>query len=396
MWVFENGMIKDTAEQADDHVTERKNVATGKRYTFTKKTVAILTSVCILVAGFAGFGGASLAMNLSDHRAQDAVEASRMSAVDLAKATGSNLTINEIITMNANAVVEIRTESVSTDMWMQQYVTQGAGSGVIIDSNGYIATNNHVIDGASKINVTLKNGKEYNATLVGTDSDTDLAVLKINASGLTAAVYGDSDDLQVGDLAVAIGNPLGKLGGTSTAGIISALDRELQIEGRTMTLLQTDASINPGNSGGGLFNGKGELVGIVVAKSTGSDVEGLGFAIPVNVAKTVLKQITENGYVKGRPASGMTFVDLTSVRSALMYGVSATGIYVKSVDSDNAKQAGFKPGDMIYYVGDKRINSSTDLSEAFSAYKVGDKVKIKVIRNNSVQTLTLTMGERKS
>lgn len=396
MWVFENGVIKDTSEYICEHETERKNVATGKRYTFTKKTVAILTSLCILIAGFAGFGGAALAMNISEDQAQSAVAASRMSTVDLAKATGSNLTINEIITMNADAVVEIRTESVSTDMWMQQYVTQGAGSGVIIDSNGYIATNNHVINGASKITVSLKNGKDYKATLVGTDTDTDLAVLKIDASSLTAAVYGNSDALQVGDLAVAIGNPLGKLGGTSTAGIISALDRELQLEGRTMTLLQTDASINPGNSGGGLFNSNGELVGIVVAKSTGSGVEGLGFAIPINMAKTVLKQITEDGYVKGRPASGMTFVDLTSVRNALMYGVSTTGIYVKSVDSDNAKQAGFQAGDLVYYVGDTRIQSATDLTEAFSAYNVGDKVKIKVIRDNGTQTLTLTMSERKS
>lgn len=396
MWIFENGVIKDSSEHTCEHEVEQKKTAAGKRYAFTKKGIAIFTSLCILIAGFAGFGGAAMAMNISENQAHAAAAASQMSTLDLAKATGSKLTINEIITMNADAVVEIRTESVSTDAWMQQYVTQGAGSGVIIDSSGYIATNNHVIDNAGKITVSLKNGKEYTAKLVGTDSDTDLAVLKIDANNLTAAVYGDSDVLQVGDLAVAIGNPLGKLGGTSTAGIISALDRELQLEGRTMTLLQTDASINPGNSGGGLFNGNGELVGIVVAKSTGSGVEGLGFAIPINAAKTVLEQIVDNGYVKGRPATGMTFVDLTSVRNALMYGVSSTGIYVKSVDSDNAKNAGFQAGDLIYAVENKRIQSAEDLSEAFSAYKVGDKVTVKIIRNNSTQTLTLTMSERTS
>ena len=163
-----------------------------------------------------------------------------------------------------------------------------------------------------------------------------------------------------------------------------------------MTLLQTDAAINPGNSGGGLFNQNGELIGIVVAKSTGSDVEGLGFAIPTNTAMPVIEQIIDNGYVKGRPSAGITFVDLTSVRNALIYGVPSTGIYVQTIDSDNAKAAGFKEGDMIYSVEDKKIESASDVSEAFSKYKVGDKVKVKIVRNNSVQTLTLTISERMS
>ena len=164
---------------------------------------------------------------------------------------------------------------------MQQYVTEGAGSGAVMTADGYIMTNNHVIDGASKITVTTSDDKEYEAKLVGTDSITDIAVLKISAKNLTPATYGNSDQLAVGDMAVAIGNPLGELGGTVSAGIISALDRELAIDGKTMTLLQTDASINPGNSGGRTCStATGSIIGIVVAKSSGSNVEGLGFCDP--------------------------------------------------------------------------------------------------------------------
>ncbi len=161
-----------------------------------------------------------------------------------------------------------------------------------------------------------------------------------------------------------------------------------------MTLLQTDASINPGNSGGGMFNQNGELVGIIVAKSSGSDVEGLGFAIPVNKVKKIAQELADYGYVRGRIDTGMTFVDLTSMRNAIYYGVRSLGIYVKSVDTNLAKNAGFKSGDMIYYVGDKKIDTASDLTSAFDGYKVGDKVTITVVRDNEIKKLTLTLGEK--
>ena len=172
----------------------------------------------------------------------------------------------------------------------------------------------------------------------------DIAVLKIDANGLTPATYGNSDQLAVGDLAVAIGNPLGELGGTVTAGIISALDRELAIDGKTMTLLQTDTSINPGNSGGGLFNGDGQLIGIVVAKSSGSDVEGLGFAIPINTAADVAQQLMDNGYVSGQPSTGMTYTESSSQTSySQFFGNSqssgSSAVYIYSVQGTNAKKA---------------------------------------------------------
>ncbi|MGN0711249.1 MAG: S1C family serine protease [Anaerovoracaceae bacterium] len=376
-----------------------------KRFTFslTRGGIALLIMVCLLTSTVFGFGGAMLANNLKASssfgtRADFSTSGDKSgvtktkNAVELS--TDSDLTVEEIAALNANSVVEIKTESVATDNWMQQYVTEGAGSGVIISADGYIVTNNHVIEGSNKITVTLKNGSSYTASLVGRDDETDLAVLKINASGLTPVVYGDSSKLSVGDLAVVIGNPLGSLGGTVTAGIVSALDRSITIDGKTMSLLQTDASINPGNSGGGMFNGSGELVGIIVAKSAGSNVEGLGFAIPVNKVKEIAQELADYGYVRGRIDTGLTFVDLTSMRNAIYYGVKSLGIYVKSVDSTLAKSAGFKSGDMIYYVEDKQIETADDLTSAFSGYAVGDKVKVTVIRGNATKELTLTLGEK--
>lgn len=372
-----------------------------KPYTLTRKGLACMLCGCMLLSAVFGFSGAFAAQALTGAAAggsskTSSVPASSVAYDGLAAATGSELSIQEIIAMNENAVVEIRTEQVATDSWMMQYITEGAGSGVIISKDGMIVTNNHVIEGASKITVRLKNGTEYQAKVVGADSETDVALISIDANGLTAAVYGNSDELAAGDLAVAIGNPLGQLGGTATAGIISATDREMKIDGKSMTLLQTDASINPGNSGGGLFNQKGELVGIVVAKSTGSNVEGLGFAIPINTVKEVAQQLSENGYVKGRPALGITFVDLTSARNAILYGVRNTGIYVRSLDSENAKASGLKEGDMLYYINDTKITDADTLLEAVSKCKIGEKVKLTVVRGDETLELTLKVSEKNS
>ncbi len=363
--------------------------------------IALIVVLCIVTSTAFGFGGAMLANNLepnSNHfgirnNSSDELKLST-TGTTLEKATGGDLTIKEIVALNANSVVEIKTESVTTDSWMMQYVTQGAGSGVIISSDGYIVTNNHVIEGSNKISVTLKNGKSYEAKLTGRDDETDLAVIKINATGLTPVVYGNSNSLEVGDLAVVIGNPLGSLGGTVTAGIISALDRSITIEGKPMTLLQTDASINPGNSGGGLFNQNGELVGVVVAKSAGSDVEGLGFAIPVNKVKDIVQELADYGYVRGRIDTGLTFVDLTSMKNAIFYGVRNLGIYIKSVDTDLAKSSGLQSGDMIYYIGETRITTASELTSSFDDYKVGDTVDITVVRDNEMKQLKLVLGEK--
>lgn len=372
----------------------------GMQLNLTRKGIALLVAICIITSTAFGFGGSLLANNLqsSSNNFGQGSGTNQLQITNtgttLEVASGSNLTIKEIAALNANSVVEIKTESVVTDSWMQQYVTEGAGSGCIISADGYIVTNNHVIDGAKKITVTLKNNKSYEATLVGTDTQTDIAVLKIDATDLTPVVYGDSSKLEVGDLSVVIGNPLGSLGGTVTTGIVSALDRSITIDGKTMKLLQTDASINPGNSGGGMFNQNGELVGIIVAKSSGSGIEGLGFAIPVNEVKKIAQELADYGYVRGRVDTGLTLVDLTSMKNAIYYGVRSLGIYVKSVDSQNAKTAGFESGDMLYYVGETKIDSASDLTSAFEKYSVGDTVKVTVVRDNEMKTLKLVLGEK--
>ena len=221
------------------------------------------------------------------------------------------------------------------------------------------------------------------------DAKTDLAVLKIEATGLTPAVFGDSDQLVVGETAVAIGNPLGELGGTVTSGIISALSRDVIIDGQTMTLLQTNAAINPGNSGGGLFNSAGELIGIVNAKSSGTGIEGLGFAIPGNTVKSVVEELMINGYVTGRLDTGIEVVDLTSQSSAFQYGVSRTGIYVLSVTGTD----GFRAGDQILTMDGASISSMDDYNRVLDAHQVGDTITVAVRRGNRQITLTMTLRQ---
>lgn len=365
--------------------------------TLTRKSLALLIVLCVLVSGAAGFGGAALAGAVMGGSGGTGVAgpvktgSATSSGYTLEDATGSNMTVQEITEAAKASVVEITTESVMSDVWMQQYVTQGAGSGVIITSDGYIVTNNHVIENASKINVTTIDGESYEAKLIGADSITDIAVLKINAKNLAAATYGNSDQIAVGDLAVAIGNPLGHLGGTVTAGIISALDRQLSLDGKSMTLLQTDSSINPGNSGGGLFNDSGQLIGIVVAKSSGSDVEGLGFAIPCDKVASVAKSLIENGYVEGRPQAGITIVDLTDANAAMRAGVTITGVYISDVTGKNAQKAGLKKGDLIYYLDDTKITSSAQLVGLIQKHEVGDVVTFTVVRDNELMKMDVEL-----
>ena len=356
----------------------------------TRKAFVITLICCMILTSGLTVAGYTIASNMGIGNTTKTVSATNYS---LAKATGSEKSVQEIIAQNENAVVEIRTESVARDSWLQNYVTQGAGSGVIVDTKGYILTCNHVIEGASKITVTLKDGTELEASVIGTDSQNDIAVLKVSAKNLTAASYGDSSELQVGDMVVAIGNPLGELGGSASSGIISALDRTVTIENKEMTLLQTDTSINPGNSGGGLFDQYGNLIGIVVAKSTGSDVEGLGFAIPIAKAAEIAKDLIENGHVTNRAAIGVQVIDASDAQVAMQYGLRMTGVYIQEVTGSEAKKAGFEAGDMIYYVDDTKIESSANLTSALNNYKPGDKVKITVIRNNETVELTTTLVE---
>lgn len=363
----------------------------------TKESILIALVICIILSTLLGFGGGYLA-SLSKLPGISITTSSGSNNTALTTADGSYLTVAGIADATGNSVVEITTETIATGDFMNQYITtsKGAGSGVIISADGYIVTNSHVINGANKITITLKNGDSFSANVVGQDSKEDVALLKIDTSGLTPVVFGDSSSLQVGQTAVAIGNPLGQLGGTVTDGIISALDRDITIEGETMKLLQTNAAINPGNSGGGLFDSQGHLIGLVVSKTAGSDIEGLGFAIPSNTVKKVVEELSEYGYVRGRVALQMSLVDVNSAPKAMMYQVSQLGVYVSKIESgSNAESAGFKSGDLIKSINSKEVSSSEDVNSVLSSCSVGDTIQVNVYRNGQTVTLNWTLAEDK-
>ncbi len=304
------------------------------------------------------------------------------------------LTIEQVAALVKDSVVEITTEQIVTGSFMQQYVSEGAGSGVIITADGYIVTNNHVIEEATNINVRLADGKEYAAKLVGADAKTDLAVIKIEAADLTPAAYGSSAELEVGETVVAVGNPLGKLGGTVTSGIISALDREVTIDNTAMNLLQTDTAINPGNSGGGLFNTSGQLVGIVNAKSAGEEIEGLGFSIPIDTAEKVIEDLIGHGYVTNRVDPGFTFVEINDSMTAMMYRVSEMGLYISAVaENSDAAKAGFKSGDYVVSIEDKKVSTEAEANAVIDGKSVGDTLTLVIKRSGKEKTIEMTLSE---
>ena len=308
---------------------------------------------------------------------------------------GEEFSIKTIAALTSDSVVEITTETVVRGSRLGQFVYEGAGSGVIISEDGYIVTNNHVIDGASKIMIKLKNEEVYEAKLVGRSTESDIAVIKIEGSNFLPVVLGDSDKLEVGDTAVVVGNPLGS-GATVTNGIISAKDREIDLGDIVMNLLQTNAAVNPGNSGGGLFNGKGELVGIVVAKSAGSDIEGIGFAIPINDIKSTILEIKEYGYIRGRVMLGVNLLDINDAWDAMIYRVDSAGVYIKSVEKESdAERFGLKSGDKIISIDGNEVKSSSDIKEALSKKSPQDKLAVVINRNNREYTIKITLSEYK-
>ncbi|MCD8025618.1 MAG: trypsin-like peptidase domain-containing protein [Clostridiales bacterium] len=361
----------------------------------TRGALAAVVIIAIVFSAACGFGGEYIANQLtssSDGSLNiNKVEASNTSS-DSDSESSSGLT-SEIVKKTANSVVEIATESVVTGSFAQQYVQSGAGSGVIISEDGYIITNYHVIEDANTITVTLRDGTTYDATIIGSDEDNDIALLKVEAEGLSPATFGDSSSLEVGDYVVAIGNPLGELGGTVTDGIISALAREVTIDDNSMTLLQTNAQVSPGNSGGGLFNSDGELVGIVNAKDSDTEVEGIAFAIPINNVLDIISDLKTYGYVTGKIDLGMQLTDITN-ESAFYYSVSQTGCYVLSVTSgSNAATAGFIAGDLITSVNGTEVTSSSEVESVLEDFEVGDTVTFTVYRSGQTVDIDLVLEE---
>ena len=285
----------------------------------------------------------------------------------------------------------------------QEYTETAAGSGVIISEDGYVLTNNHVISGADKITVYVNPGdgseeQTYEATLVGSSESNDIAVLKIDATGLNAAAFGDSDQIEVGELAVAIGNPMGQVHGSVTAGIISAVEQELTIDDVTINAIQTDAAINPGNSGGALFDSYGNVIGIVYAKSSSVSIEGIGYAIPVNNIKDLVAQmINDPDSVKDQTKGsqimlGITIRDITEDMSK-QYSMPV-GVYITEVSSMSAaERAGLQKGDIITEFAGETVTSADDLNAIKAKQTSGDTVSVKIDRNGKEMTLDLVIPQ---
>lgn len=285
----------------------------------------------------------------------------------------------------------------------QEYTQTAAGSGIIISEDGYVLTNNHVISGADKITVYVNSGdgseeQSYEATLVGSSESNDIAVLKIDATGLNAAAFGDSDQIEVGELAVAIGNPMGQVHGSVTAGIISAVEQELTIDDVTINAIQTDAAINPGNSGGALFDSYGNVIGIVYAKSSSVSIEGIGYAIPVNNIKDLVAQmINDPDSVKDQTKGsqimlGITIRDITEDMSK-QYSMPV-GVYITEVSSMSAaERAGLQKGDIITEFAGETVTSADDLNAIKAKQTSGDTVSVKIDRNGKEMTLDLVIPQ---
>ena len=382
---------------------------TKKKKSGLRALLALLVCALVVIALSGGtVFGYMVAMNLQDPDEKDKTsetgDKKTPENIEMVKNDGSvnvtigstghtNLTKSEVVELVADAVVEITTSTVQTDIYYGNYVTGGAGSGVVIaqsDEYAYIVTNYHVIEGASSANVILTDKTVIPAEYLDGDVNYDIAMIRIKTSKkFPKIVCGSSKDLKVGEDVLAIGNPLGQLGGTVTDGIISALNREVTIENVKMTLLQTSAAVNPGNSGGGLFNMAGELIGIVNAKKLAEGIEGLGFAIPIDIVHDKLVEIIENGYIHGRASLGIEteyVSDIWEARSK--YSLNATGIFVTS--SSNGV---IKAKDLIYSINGQRISDGSTYAAVISSLFIGEKIEVILYREGRATTVEVTVVE---
>lgn len=292
------------------------------------------------------------------------------------------------------AVVGITNKAIARDFFNRPVEMEGVGSGVIFRSDGYIVTNNHVIEGAKEIIVSLSDGNTVNGTLVGTDEMTDIAVVKVDAQNLPTAKFGNSEEIMVGEPVVAIGNPMGlEFQGSVTVGVISALNRTIELNDRRFSLLQTDAAISPGNSGGALVNYDSEVIGINSAKLAQTEVEGIAFAIPINTVQSVVNEIMQKGYVS-RPYLGVVLFDkATAARYGYQLNINK-GVFIFQVSLDSpAGRAGLQRGDIILKIDGKEVNSATEIRSDIAARKIGDKITITYDRDNSEYTMEVTLQE---
>ena len=384
---------------------KRKKTGAGRRILAAVLTTALVIGSCAVTAEIVNSRWedrmeqmdsqlASLQEQLTElEKSQNGVS---ISGSPLASAEG--LSPSQVYAMNVNSVVAISNQSNTTNVWGQVSETASSGTGFIISADGYIISNYHVVEGAKRLTVMTYMGNEYEARLMGYDELNDVAVLKVEATGLDPVTIGSSDDLIVGDQVVAIGNPLGELTSSLTVGYISAKDRTINTDGSLINMMQTDAAINPGNSGGPLFNMKGEVIGITTAKYSGStgsgaSIEGIGFAIPIADAMGMTQDLIDHGYLRNQAYLGVTVRDLTS-DIASVYSLPM-GSYVDSVTEGScAEKAGILPKDIIIGVGDYTVEGNSTLQSALRKFKAGDTTTITVYRAGATVELTITFDER--
>ena len=367
--------------------------------------VVALALCCSLLGGILGAGGMALLSSIGTRAKIESQKVSNMveghreqSIVNVAQIDTSRvMTPAEVYAANVNSTVGITTSVTTTNFWGYQTTAAASGSGFIISDDGYIITNHHVIDDAASITVTMYDNSSYDAELVGYDESNDLAVLKIEADGLTPVILGDSDALQVGDSVVAIGNPLGELTFSLTSGTVSALDRTITMSNNvSMDLIQTDCAINSGNSGGALFNLYGEVVGITNAKYSGSSgsgasIDNIGFAIPLNSVRDIVQSLIENGYIS-KPYVGLSVSDVS--QEAQLYGLPQ-GAAVRALAEDGpAVKAGLQENDIITAVNGEAITTGNELVKAVADVAVGDQIVLTVFRQNETLEITVTVEER--
>ena len=360
----------------------------------TAVKVTALILACAVAGGLAGWGGAAIAGSSTSRTAIQ--QSSRQPvSVQVKNVDGqTKMEPAEVYASVVNSAVSINCSATSTNIFGQQTQTASSGSGFIITEDGYVVTNYHVVSGASSVEVTLYNGDTYDATVIGGDSDYDVAVLKIEATGLQPVTLGESADVNVGDTVLAIGNPLGELTFSMSQGIVSSCDRAINVDGTPFNMIQVDCSINPGNSGGPLVNLYGEVVGIVSAKySTYSSttVEGLGFAIPISDVRSMITDIMENGAVTDKAYMAITAGTMNE-QMAAQFNIDVTeGVFVYSVVEGGAgDKAGLRLGDVITKMGDKTLTSRQDLSAAMKGYRAGDTVTLTVYRGGQYIEVELT------
>ena len=359
--------------------------------------VTALALCCALLGGAVGGGVAYYAGNRPGETSVN-VSSRPATQVSVNTVDGKNaMSDAEVYAAGVNSVVSINVTGTSgTNFFGQAVQTASAGSGFILTKDGYIVTNYHVVKDGEAVKVTLYSGDEYEAKYVGGDEDYDIAVIKVEAADLQPVTLGDSGSLNVGDHVLAIGNPLGELTFSMSGGMVSCVNRAINVDGTPFNMIQTDASINPGNSGGPLFNQYGEVVGIVSAKysSTGNEsVEGLGFAIPINDVFAMIQDIMTNGYVTNKPYLGVTAGTMTEQMAAQYRYDITSGVFIYSVEEDSAADhAGLKMGDVITKVDDTAITSMEDLTVAKKQYSAGDTCTLTVYREGQETTVELTWG----